>query len=46
MTNQWSIHDERKHGAALCWICNRNEANSGEHKTKRSDLAAVLRAPT
>ena len=46
MTNQWAIHDERKHGAALCWICNRNEANSGEHKTKRSDLAAVLRAPT
>jgi hypothetical protein len=41
MTNQWAIHDERKHGAALCWICNRNEANSGEHKTKRSDLAAV-----
>src|SRR6185437_8458966 len=36
MTNQWAIHDERKHGAALWWICNRNEANSGEHKTKRS----------
>jgi hypothetical protein len=31
---------------ALCWICNRNEANSGEHKTKRSDLAAVLGEPT
>jgi hypothetical protein len=30
----------------LCWICNRNEANSGEHKTKRSDLAAVLGKPT
>jgi hypothetical protein len=30
---------------SLCWICNRNEANSGEHKTKRSDLAAVLGAP-
>jgi hypothetical protein len=28
--------------ALLCWICNRNEANSGEHKTKRSDLLAVL----
>jgi hypothetical protein len=35
-------------GAArsLCWICNRNEANSGEHKTKRSDLLAVLGKPT
>ena len=31
---------------ALCWICNQNEANSGEHKTKRSDLAAVLGSPT
>src|SRR5271167_3034428 len=30
----------------LCWICNRNEANSGEHKTKRSDLLAVLGKPT
>src|SRR5271169_5428197 len=30
----------------LCWICNRNEANSGEHKTKRSDLLAVLEKPT
>lgn len=29
-----------------CWICSSNEANSGEHKTKRSDLAAVLRSPT
>ena len=32
--------------APLCWICNRNEANSGEHKTKRSDLLAVLGEPT
>ncbi len=31
---------------ALCWICNKNEADSAEHKTKRSDLAAVLSAPT
>ena len=31
---------------ALWWICNRNEANSDEHKTKRSDLAAVLGEPT
>jgi hypothetical protein len=31
---------------SLCWICNRNEANSGEHKTKRSDLLAVLGKPT
>jgi hypothetical protein len=30
----------------LCWICNRNQANSGEHKTKRSDLLAVLGNPT
>lgn len=30
----------------LCWICNRNEANSGEHKTKRSDLLAVLGNPS
>jgi hypothetical protein len=30
----------------LCWICNRNEANSGEHKTKRSHLLAVLGEPT
>jgi hypothetical protein len=30
----------------LCWICNRDEANSGEHKTKRSDLLAVLGNPT
>ena len=30
----------------LCWICNANEANSGEHKTKRSDLLAVLGNPT
>jgi hypothetical protein len=32
--------------ALLCWICNENEANSGEHKTKRSDLLAVLGKPT
>jgi hypothetical protein len=30
----------------LCWICNKNVANSGEHKTKRSDLLAVLGNPT
>ena len=29
----------------LCWICNENEANSAEHKTKRSDLLAVLGRP-
>lgn len=28
--------------APLCWICNKDKADSGEHKTKRSDLAAVL----
>jgi hypothetical protein len=30
----------------LCWICNINKADSGEHKTKRSDLLAVLGKPT
>jgi hypothetical protein len=30
----------------LCWICKKNPANSGEHKTKRSDLASVLGEPT
>lgn len=30
----------------LCWICKENEANSGEHMTKRSDLAAALGSPT
>ncbi|MGA8493986.1 MAG: hypothetical protein WB764_00795, partial [Xanthobacteraceae bacterium] len=32
--------------ADLCWICNHDEADSGEHKTKRSDLLAVLGNPT
>ena len=32
--------------ALPCWICNQNRANSGEHKTKRSDLLAVLGKPT
>jgi hypothetical protein len=43
-----SVFREEKQapGAALCWVCNRNGANSGEHKTKRSDLAAVLGSPT
>jgi hypothetical protein len=31
---------------ALCWICGQNVANSSEHKTKRSDLLAVLGKPT
>jgi hypothetical protein len=30
---------------SLCWICNQNAADSGEHKTKRSDLLAVLGKP-
>jgi hypothetical protein len=47
MTDLSAIREEKKApGAALCWICNRNKANSGEHKTKRSDLAAVLGSPT
>ena len=29
---------------ALCWICNKEEANSREHMSKRSDLKAVLGA--
>src|SRR5438477_498356 len=32
--------------APLCWICNTNKADSGEHKTKRSDLLAVLGKPS
>jgi len=31
---------------SLCWICKKNEADSGEHKTKRSDLLAVLGKPS
>jgi hypothetical protein len=30
----------------LCWICEKNKADSGEHKTKRSDLLAVLGKPS
>jgi hypothetical protein len=30
----------------LCWICRKNRADSGEHKTKRSDLLAVLGKPS
>jgi hypothetical protein len=30
----------------LCWICKKNRADSGEHKTKRSDLLAVLGKPS
>lgn len=30
----------------LCWICKTHKANSGEHKTKRSDLKSVLGSPT
>jgi hypothetical protein len=32
--------------APVSWICNLNKANSREHKTKRSDLLAVLGTPT
>lgn len=32
--------------APLCWICKTNKADSGEHKTKRSDLLAVLGKPS
>jgi hypothetical protein len=49
MTHVSGVNEgERASNAArpLCWICNRNEANSGEHKTKRSDLLAVLGEPT
>jgi hypothetical protein len=30
----------------LCWICKKNRADSGEHKTKRSDLLAILGKPS
>jgi hypothetical protein len=44
------ITDTSDAGAAapepLCWICDKNKADSGEHKTKRSDLLAVLGTPT
>jgi hypothetical protein len=30
----------------LCWICQEKKADSGEHKTKRSDLLAVLGKPS
>lgn len=32
--------------ASMCWICNERKADSGEHKTKRSDLLAVLGKPS
>ena len=46
MTDQSAIREKKRRPGVLCWICNRNEANSREHKTKRSDLAAVLGSPT
>lgn len=49
MTELSTVNEEVKvadRAPRLCWICNRNEANSGEHKTKRSDLLAVLGSPT
>lgn len=33
-------------GETMCWICKTNKADAGEHKTKRSDLLAVLGNPT
>lgn len=30
----------------LCWVCKTNNADSGEHKTKHSDLLAVLGKPS
>jgi hypothetical protein len=32
--------------APPCWICKTHTADSGEHKTKRSDLLAVLGKPS
>ncbi len=49
MSDLSAISEEKKEpgvAQALCWICNRDEANSGEHKTKRSDLLGVLGSPT
>lgn len=45
-TTAESVRSPGGAGAPLCWICNQNEANSGEHKTKRSDLLAALGNPT
>jgi hypothetical protein len=33
-------------GETISWICKERKADSGEHKTKRSDLLAVLGKPT
>src|SRR5260370_31680341 len=49
MSDLSAISEEKKEpgvAQALCWICKRDEANSGEHKTKRSDLLGVLGSPT
>jgi hypothetical protein len=46
MTDRSASREEKKASADLCWICNRNGAKFREHKTKRSDLAAVLGSPT
>jgi len=49
MTELSTVREEKKAPSAvpaICWICNRYEANSGEHRTKRSDLATVLGSPT
>lgn len=46
MSDVSAANEGRRAAQPLCWICNVNEANSGEHKTKRSDLLAVLGKPT
>jgi hypothetical protein len=46
MTNAAAEAKAAEPPAPLCWICNIKPANSGEHKTKRSDLLAVLGKPT
>lgn len=48
MTMDTLAGNAAEHTAAepLCWICGKNKADSKEHKTKHSDLLAVLGKPS
>ena len=45
-TNEASAAPASAPPEPLCWICKISKADSGEHKTKRSDLLAVLGKPS